>query len=252
MKHVSTALINNQQYLQITCSYLRVSYLKILRSLLIIICLNCMAGNQVLFAQWSSDPGINTLICTAPDFRYFPQIIQGDEGSSIIVWLDRRNGSTTDIYAQRINAAGIAQWAANGVTVCTAEGDQYAHRIVSDGAGGAIITWYDYRNGNTADIYAQRINASGVPEWTANGVAVCTAPNTQSAPTIINDGGGGAIIAWDDYRDGSSSDIYAQYINAAGVMKWTANGIAVCTASNAQHFPALDLGGNRKCYHYMV
>lgn len=243
MKHVSAPLVSNQQYLQITCSYLRGSYLKTLRSLLIIICLNCMAGSQVLFAQWSSDPGVNTLICTAPDFRYFPQIIQGDEGSSIIVWLDRRNGSTTDIYAQRINAAGIAQWTVNGVTVCIAAGDQYAHQIVSDGAGGAIITWYDYRNGSTADIYAQRINASGAPEWTANGVAVCTAPNTQAAPTIVPDSGGGAIIAWDDYRDGSNSDIYAQYINAAGVMKWTANGIAVCTAANEQHFPALVLDG---------
>jgi hypothetical protein len=239
MNHVPGLLTRSQQFLQITCSYLRVSYLKTLRSQLLIICLNCMAGSQVIFAQWSSDPGVNTLICTAPDFRYFPQIIRGDEGSSIVVWYDRRNGGSTDIYAQRINAAGVAQWTANGIAVCTAANDQYAHQIISDGAGGAIITWYDYRNGSTADIYAQRITASGVLEWAANGVAVCAAPNNQFAPTIIPDGGGGAIIAWDDYRDGGSSDIYAQYINASGVMKWTANGIAVCTASRAQHFPAL-------------
>ena len=53
--------------------------------------------------------------------------------------------------------------------------DQTNPEITSDGSGGAIITWQDHRSGCTDDIYAQRVDASGAPQWTADGVAICTA-----------------------------------------------------------------------------
>ena len=87
--------------------------------------------------------------------------------------------------------------------------------IVSDGSGGAIITWQDYRNGNN-DIYAQRINAGGTVQWTLNGVAICTETHSQTYPTIVSDGSGGAIITWQDDRNGNN-DIYAQRIIALGI-----------------------------------
>jgi hypothetical protein len=49
--------------------------------------------------------------------------------------------------------------------------------IVSDNAGGAIIAWRDTRSVNW-DVYAQRVNASGVAQWTANGVPLCAATGT--------------------------------------------------------------------------
>lgn len=80
-------------------------------------------------------------------------------GGMILVWIDARNGSDKegayDIYAQRVSSAGAPQWTANGVPVCTAANDQNYPVLVSDGAGGAIITWQDLRNGGS-DIYAQR------------------------------------------------------------------------------------------------
>ena len=45
---------------------------------------------------------------------------------------------------------------------------------MSDGAGGAIITWQDSRSGGS-DIYAQRIVGSGGVQWTADGVPISTA-----------------------------------------------------------------------------
>jgi hypothetical protein len=47
--------------------------------------------------------------------------------------------------------------------VSAAASEQSAAAIVSDGAGGAIVAWQDYRGGMGADIYAQRILATGVP-----------------------------------------------------------------------------------------
>jgi hypothetical protein len=75
--------------------------------------------------------------------------------------------------------AAHAQWQIDGTGLCTEVNSQSDPKIVSDGAGGTIVTWYDFRNGTNYDIYAQRVNASGIPQWTANGVALCTAKNEQ-------------------------------------------------------------------------
>ena len=42
-------------------------------------------------------------------------------------------------------------------------------QIIPDGMGGAIIAWGDGRNGKN-DIYVQRMDSYGVPQWTPNGV----------------------------------------------------------------------------------
>ncbi len=156
-------------------------------------------------------------------------------GGAIITWYDNRSGNR-DIYAQRVNSDGAAQWTADGVAICTASGDQNSPRMTSDGSGGAIITWYDNRSGSY-DYYAQRVDSAGAVQWTADGVAICTASGVQMGPQITSDGSGGAIIAWYDYRSGSNNDIYAQRVNSAGVVQWIANGVAVCTSSSVGPHP---------------
>jgi len=58
------------------------------------------------------------------------------------------------------SGAAWSQWLYNGVALCTASGDQQHPAIVSDGSGGAIVTWMDSRSGNL-DIYAQRVDGFG-------------------------------------------------------------------------------------------
>ena len=140
-----------------------------------------------------------------------------------------------------------AYWVTDGVAICTATGHQHYLYAVSDGAGGAIVAWSDYRGG-TSDIYVQRVTASGVPLWTANGVAICTAANNQVSCSIVSDGAGGAIIAWMDGR--TADDLYAQRVNSSGVPQWTANGVAICTATGVQSTPLMvpDGGAGRSSY----
>jgi len=127
------------------------------------------------------------------------------------------------ILALLFPAIVSAQWSTNpnvNNPISTAENNQWAPNIISDGMGGAIITWEDARSGIFADIYAQRINASGVVQWTTNGVPISTAPGDQWTPMITSDSAGGAIIRWLDLRSGER-DIYAQRINALGVLHIT-------------------------------
>ncbi|MFH1573750.1 MAG: hypothetical protein ABIG68_07180 [Acidobacteriota bacterium] len=88
--------------------------------------------------------------------------------------------------------------------------------MVGDRSSGAIITWGEHRTGDDWDIYAQSIDPSGTPFWRAEGIGVCLASGDQNYPVIASDEQGGAFLAWLDFRNGSSSDIYAQWLDDKG------------------------------------
>ena len=207
------------------------------------------SGNYDIYAQrinangnvlWTTD---GVAISTAAGDQNSPTIVTDNNGGAIITWYDYRSGNY-DIYAQRINASGVVQWTTDGVAISTAANNQYYPFMVSDGSSGAIITWYDYRSGANFDIYAQRINTNGVVQWTADGVPISTAANSQERPAIVSDGSGGAIVTWYDYRSGTYSDIYAQRIDANGNVLWTTNGMAISTAANNQYYPQIVSDGS--------
>ena len=187
-------------------------------------------------ANWTDN---GTAICTEDKDQWGAKLLSDGAGGAIIAWIDSRYTVVSDndsIYAQLVNASGIAQWSANGTAICTEIGEGYVGGVVTDGAGGAIIVWEDQRSSSypDTDIYAQRVNASGIPQWTDNGTAICTAADSQYSPKLVSDGAGGAIIVWRDYRSTTDDDISAQRVNASGIAQWTANGTAISTAANDQ------------------
>src|SRR3989338_7752468 len=192
---------------------------------------------------WTLD---GVAISTAANSQGSPNIATDGKGGAIITWSDSRSGNYADIYAQSIDANGNVLWTPDGVVISTAANSQGYPSIVTDGSGGAIITWWDYRSVYT-DIYAQRIDANGNVLWTANGVPISTSASWQEYPTIVSDGSGGAIITWMDYRCGGYScysDIYAQKVDANGNVLWTANGVPISTAAYAQRYPTIVTDGN--------
>ncbi len=194
------------------------------------------AAAYPLDSRWGTVT-MNTMICDEVENQLSPKIVADGTGGAIITWADYRNGTNSDIYAQKVNNEGEVQWTAGGVAVCTAPENQYLCEICSDGQGGAIIVWRDSR-GTDYDIYAQRIGSDGTPMWTADGVLICDATGWQDDCQIVDDNDGGAIMVWEDPRD-SDKDIYAQRVNGTGDCQWAANGIVICDASNGQEAPQL-------------
>jgi hypothetical protein len=207
------------------------------------------SGNYDIYAQRISADGTplwaenGVALCTATGDQTMPTIAPDDSGGAIVTWGDQRIGSR-GIYAQRISAAGVVQWPDSGVAITTGINRPAAPTIVADGGSGAIVAWSEYDSSDN-NIYVQRISAGGTPLWTANGVALCTAPNGQYYPTIVTDGGSGAIISWLDQRSGNNG-IYAQRITAGGTPLWTENGVVLCTATSGLMSPGAtpdDSGG---------
>jgi len=129
----------------------------------------------------------------------------------IVAWKDSRNvyggGSGEDIFAQQVDADGTIIWAADGVAVCDAMETQSQHRIIPDGAGGAIIAWHDRRDGEW-DLYAQRLSAGGAVCWQDDGLPVCIQSEDQIEMSLVPGSGRTGIAAWMDRRN-TNWDIYA-------------------------------------------
>jgi hypothetical protein len=187
------------------------------------------ANGQVL---WSSQ-GI--AVCNETNEQIHPSIIPNGQGGAIVSWTGLGSFlSGADIYAQNISGNGQPLWGTGGIAVCDADGDQFYQEICSDNSGGAILAWMDKRNGGSRDIYAQRINADGLPQWNPNGTEVCNALHHQQGIQLIPDGSGGAFLAWSDQRD-QCSDVYVQHLDDGGNALWTANGMATCVGNAAQY-----------------
>ncbi len=197
--------------------------------------------NVMLFcfshSQWNSNTMINTPIAVAANTQKNVSMSSDTKKGAFIVWEDKRNGTSDDIYAQRINSVGFVKWSANGVQVCTNNNEQNSISSIEDGNGGIIITWDDYRNGE-ADIYAQKIDSNGIVQWAANGVPVCSKPLSQKGTKLVSDGAGGAIVVWQDSLLGST-DIYAQRISNTGTLLWASAGVPICTAPLKQIRPRI-------------
>jgi hypothetical protein len=176
-------------------------------------------GAHPVQAQWVQD-GIPAGITT--DYQRFVDVVEDGSGGIIMVWVDGR-GATLDIYAQRIDGYGYPVWDPDGIPICTAGGAQQYPVVCLDGEGGAIFAWEDYRSANW-DIYAQKVDADGDPQWNPDGNYVSVWPSDQEDLCIAPDGYGGAVIIWEDDRNGDW-DIYGMRMNQNGVRSWTSAGV---------------------------
>ncbi len=167
--------------------------------------------------QWSADA---VPICVADNDQSSPIVVSDGIGGAIIAWNDQRD-NMEDAFAQRVDNDGRVQWTIDGVPVATGPGSEGAGSVVSDGDGGAIITWY-----TSPFRYAQRVNGAGIRQWTEEGVLV-TDQDGGSA-TTTSDGRGGAVLLTTSF----SIPLLAQRISPMGELLWGPDGISVTSMSD--------------------
>ncbi len=172
----------------------------------------------------------------------FPVVAQDGAGGAFLAWDDNRKGDHDhDIFAQHVAADGSVWlgWPSDGLGISTSVRDDFGPQILSDGSGGAFITWSSFVG---SDLYLQRITPTGElsPGWPQGGVLVSGVVGNQLEAVMAPDGAGGVFLAWYDARN-DDGDIYAQRITATGSVSpgWPQGGVPVCTAPFDQVGPVV-------------
>lgn len=188
-----------------------------------------------LWSAWPTTPLQGLRIAPFAADQSYTKAVSDGAGGAIVVFLDRRNGAY-DVFVQRVTVTGeIAPgWPASGLALCTAGGDQFEPLLVPDGAGGAVVTWQDYRSGN-ADVYVARVTANGAlsPGWPANGLQMTSDARPEFVTGIAPDGQGGAFLVWMlEYAPATDLDVWAGRVDSGGFGDWVA---PIATPSAFQH-----------------
>ena len=168
------------------------------------------------------------------------------DGDFVVTWESyTQDGSGDGVYAQRYNAAGVAQGSEFQVNTFTTS-QQSLSTVAMDADGDFVVTWWSYaQDGSDYGIYAQRYNAAGVTQGIEFQVNTFTT-GFQLFSTVAMDADGDFVVSWADYsQDGSSAGIYAQRYNAAGVAQGNEFQVNTFT-TNAQRFStvAMDADGD--------
>jgi hypothetical protein len=202
-------------------------------------------GISKIYAQRIDSSGIarwmpnGIVICTA-DKSMFPKLTSDGVGGAIITWFDNRTTeilNSSYVCAQRVNGNGDTLWEANGVVLSNSASSWSYPVITGYGSNGAIVAW----DGMSGEIYAQKIDTSGIVQWPAGGVLL--APRGGDLQ-IIGDNSGGAIVAFTTYNPEFILHIFAQRVDSTGAVKWSPNGYAICVTPEWQFKPDQVFDGN--------
>lgn len=177
---------------------------------------------QLVNAQWTGSANVAAKVCTANGEQSNSFIIADGSGGAIIFWEDSRSGTSTDIYYNKLNAAGLAVWSSTsvGLSLTNTSVDSYLDQVISDGSGGAFVSW-EADN----ELLVQHVNSTGVKTWAASGVSLSS---TGYAGFLCSDGSGGIIATWSDFRADLVDEnprSYAQRISSAGAKMWAVSGV---------------------------
>ncbi len=187
-----------------------------------------------LFAQieWANEKAIRQ----GENIEWFRTSATMNDGSIVYVWSDTRFGDR-DVWAQRMDSEGNKVWGEVATHVNGEINRQEDPVAIRTTDGGVIVAWVDFRNEDSGDVYAQKIDDSGNLVWDTEGVPLCTATDIQISLNIVPDEDGGAYIIWIDSRNTGGTDIYGTHIESDGSIAdgWDDNGNSIISAEGAQN-----------------
>lgn len=160
-------------------------------------------------------------------------------GGVLIATLDL---SCSNILIQHISSNGYQRWSVNGYDITANTFLKYHPKICSDGSGGAYIIWIDERREipNMGDLYIQHVNASGISQWTQDGILLAyniTEPyKSLNVPQLCSDEAGGIIVAWVDHYPDINGTIRAQRIDTSGNFLWATEGEVVGNSTGLESY----------------
>jgi hypothetical protein len=200
------------------------------------------AGDEIYHALYFGKDGNNLWDQAIPEGIAL-KLVAGADGEALMMWQD------TDFpyfVVQKLDTNGDAIWGdegmPEGIRIKYLEtASRPEHQIISDRLGGAIVSWAEMTGSEMpAYVWVCRIGDDGQTTCEEPVRDLASAINIYTR--VVTDGSGGAIVVWEDLREGMA--LYAQRVNAEGEDQWHGNGVPVCTELPvvSPRFEAADTG----------
>lgn len=178
-----------------------------------------------------TDPNSGTLMVS--------DMAESEDGSVIASFVQYIMFSgSKHLYVQKIDATGGVLWGVDPVAVFDSGSLQYGNfpDFTTDGAGGAVLSWYDTSQ-SLLQCYVQHVTSAGSEAFPHNGVAVSTNDPMQrvNPSAIYQPATQDVFVFWiEENFNQSAWGIYGQKISSTGQRMWTDAGMIV-TPVNAQN-----------------
>ncbi len=192
-----------------------------------------------LYAQWLDNQGTlrwaneirlpDVTGTTTADFRSATVTSFGEE-RFFTAWADQRLNRAGDIVGQLVDTRAERLWEQDRLLHQPGGAvDQELPTLAVNPDGSSIIVWRDGR-GTQPQLFLQRLNADGVPQW-SNNIRVddtIVMADAQLQPDLVLHSDQ-TFIVWSDTRTGTAR-VYLQHFDAAGNRQWpTAQAVAATT-----------------------
>jgi hypothetical protein len=156
-------------------------------------------------------------VVTLPDQQFLTSVAADSAGGVLLAWYGHVGIGATVAFAQRLRPNGTIApgWGLNGARVSDTPGFQFSPIIAPDGAGGAYVVLQAQTSNTGNHGFVQHLTATGTlaAGWLSSGSALVNPTSGsyhQQDMVISADANGGAIVAWNNSKNGDQDHIYAQ------------------------------------------
>ena len=181
---------------------------------LALVVLLVLAAAPPALAQWSSNPAVNTSVAVKAGDQAQPKVRPIPGGGWYVSWFDDETAGY-DVFLQRLDANGVAQWAAGGLRIADlsfSSTEDYGLDV--DGSGNALLAFDDDRFA-TQKITVTKIGLAGTPLWGANGIQMPETTGDVHSPRVAAMSDGQIVVAWT-----SGSSVKLHRMQADGTAVW--------------------------------
>jgi hypothetical protein len=150
-------------------------------------------------------------------YQRSPAVAADGSGNFVVVWESAaQDGSTSGVFGQRFDSAGIPQGSEFQVNSYTTS-YQSAPAVSADGLGNFVVVWNSrFQDGSYEGVFGQRFSSAGTPAGSEFRINSYTTEG-QYVPAVAMDGLGNFVVVWDSrYQDGSYFGVFGQRFSSAG------------------------------------
>lgn len=186
----------------------------------------CLMTMHIAYGQFSNSPAQPLSVCNTTATKENLQILPDGNGGYFTFWIDNRTGTIKKLYGQHLDAAGNAQWTANGKIIIQhpTQSVQAFHCTLFN--NGIIFTWIQSATSYGDSLLVKKVNFSGNDVWAqptliekSSAAASILGIETYSMQAIPNDSG--AFINYSVVYYGGSSGPKFNRIDFNGVKQWS-------------------------------